>query len=223
RIGARLEPYSGVDLLLHSGRSLDVVTEVETVNTHAALREDFERSAAASVVVDILDKIAVEGQAEERLFGLASATLSAMEVAGHDDGGAVGADQSAGGPPGAPAALHALVSAFMLKAMAMHGYRPELESCACCAHEVTGGRLFSLEAGGVLCPQCGDSDGASLHFSQEGRELLERLLGATMNEIATAQDIDSDALRECFLLLRSFVNYHLHARLKALDFYAGMA
>ncbi|MHB9002668.1 MAG: DNA repair protein RecO [Coriobacteriia bacterium] len=204
RIGARLEPYSEVDLLLHSGRSLDVVTEVETVNTHAALREDFDRSAAAGVVVDILDKIAVEGQAEERLFGLASAALSAMEVAG-------------------TTALHALVSAFMLKSMTMHGYRPELESCACCAHEVTGGRLFSLEAGGVLCPQCGEGDGASLHFSQEGRELLERLLGSTMLEIAAADDIDEDSLRDCFLLLRSFVNYHLHARLKALDFYAGMS
>lgn len=221
RIGARLEPYSEVDLLLHSGRSLDVVTEVETVNTHASLREDFDRSAAAGVVVDILDKIAVEGQAEERLFGLASATLGAMEVAGvgAGDRAADGGEAEARVAP----ALHALVSAFMLKAMAMHGYRPELESCACCAQEVTGGRLFSLEAGGLLCPDCGESDGASLHFSQEGRELLERLLGSTMNDIATATDIDADALRDCFVLLRSFVNYHLHARLKALDFYAGMS
>lgn len=230
RIGARLEPYSEVDLLLHSGRSLDVVTEVETVNTHAALREDFDRSAAASVVADILDKIAVEGQAEERLFGLASATLSAMEVAPLEGASAspgvpapgVAKPPVSAEPPSSPALL-ALVSAFMLKAMSMHGYRPELESCACCAQEVTGGRLFSLEAGGVVCPQCGEGDLAGIHFSQEGRTLLERLLGSTMLEIAAADDIDYDALRDCFVLLRSFVNYHLHARLKALDFYAGMA
>ena len=31
RFGGRLEPYSVVDLLLHTGRSLEVVTEARTV------------------------------------------------------------------------------------------------------------------------------------------------------------------------------------------------
>lgn len=202
RFGGRLEPYSAVDLLLHSGRQLDVVTEVETVDAHAALREDFDRASAAAVVADILDKIAVEGQVEERLFGLAQATFAALEAASIE-------------------ALLTLVTAFMLKSMAMHGYRPELETCACCAEEVTGGRLFSLDAGGVLCPACGETHGGALRFSQEARSMLGWMMGATMRDIGDAADTDPAALRECFDLLRAFVGYHLHARLKALDFYAG--
>ena len=62
RFGARLEPYAVVDLLLHAGRSLDVVTEAVTVSSHAALREDYDRAAAAAVISDMLDKISVEGQ-----------------------------------------------------------------------------------------------------------------------------------------------------------------
>ncbi|MDZ4178863.1 MAG: DNA repair protein RecO [Coriobacteriia bacterium] len=204
RLGGRLEPYSVVDLMLHIGRSLDGVTEAESVRTHAALREDFDRSTAAGVVVDVLDKVSLEGQGEERLFGLTEATLTALE------------DVSAG-------SLELVVVAFLGKIMAMQGYRPELDSCACCAEHATGGRLFSLVDGGVLCPDCGDGTGAAFRFSEEGRVLLARLLGATMPEVVELADtVDPVTVAECFDLLRGFVGYHVPARLRALDFYAGM-
>jgi len=201
RYGGRLEPYCVVDLLVHEGRSLDVVTEAETCESFAALREDFDRSTAAAVVADILDKTSQEGQTEERVFGLALATLGAM------------ADSPV-------EALPALVSGFIAKALAMQGYRPELEACACCAEEATGGRGFSLRAGGVVCPSCGDTDASVVAFGQASREVLQTLLRSTMREIA-AQPLDPVALRECFSLLRAFAAYHLPTRLKALDFYAG--
>ncbi len=132
RFGGRLEPLSEVDLLVHTGRSLEVVSEARTVNAHAALREDLDRSAAAAVVADLLDKVSVQGQAEPRLYGLASASLGALEVAPLER-------------------VPQLVVAFLAKAMAMHGYRPELESCAACACEVGESSAFSPTAGGSLC------------------------------------------------------------------------
>ena len=42
RIGARLEPFSHVDLELHEGRSLDIVRQVESIDTNEALRRDDE-------------------------------------------------------------------------------------------------------------------------------------------------------------------------------------
>lgn len=201
RFGGRLEPFCVVDLLLHAGRSLEVVTEAETVNSFAPLREDFDRSTAASVLVDVLDKTAQEGQTEERVFAMAEATLAVM------------AD--------APVpALPAIVSGFLAKALAMQGYRPELLACACCAQEATGGRVFSLQAGGVLCPECGEADASTVAFTQEARDVLGALLRMTMREIAQ-EPFDAAALRDCFSLLRAFAAYHLPARLKALDFYAG--
>lgn len=203
RFGGRLEPYSVVDLLVHTGRSLDVVTEADSHAAHAGLREDFERAAAASVVADLLDKLSCQGQAEDRLFGLACATLDAMEMAPQD-------------------AMTRLVTGFLVKAMAMHGLRPELDSCAACACESEGGQRFSLEAGGILCPECGERDGTSLPFGEEGRALLLRFLGMTMAQIAEATE-EPDNVAECFALIRGFVNYHVPARLKALDFFAGTA
>lgn len=200
RFGGRLEPFSVVDLLLHTGRSLEVVSEARTVEAHAALREDLDRSAAAAVVADLLDKIAVEGQVEPRLFALSTTTLSTMEAAPID-------------------ALPALVVAFLLKAMAMHGYRPELESCAACAAEA--GEAFSLTHGGSVCAACGDVDPSALALPEEARRWMSALLLSTMAAIAEDPPPQA-AVSDCFVLTRAFVAYHLPARLKALDFWAAM-
>lgn len=202
RFGARLEPYAICDLLLHTGRSLEVVTEAQTVVSHSGLREDLDRSAAAAVVADLLDKISVEGQAEPRLFALAETTLGVFDDAPLE-------------------ALPALVIAFLLKAMAMHGYRPQLDSCVQCASEPNGSCEFSVSAGGVLCPECGSLDAGSLRFSAEGRAWLEALLAARMSEVA-GLEMAPEAVADCFDLLRAFVAYHLPSRLRALDFYAGL-
>jgi DNA repair protein RecO (recombination protein O) len=202
RFGGRLEPYSVADLLLHTGRSLDVVTEAMTVATHAGLREDFDRSAAAAVVADLLDKVSLEGQPEERLFALATTTLDVMETAPLE-------------------ALPPIVIAFLGKSMAMHGYRPQIESCACCSSELGECTTFSVSAGGALCGSCAEADASGIRFGPEGRAWLSRLMQARMAEIPQL-DMPPAAVADCFALMRAFVVYHLPSRLKALDFYAGL-
>ena len=103
----------------------------------------------------------------------------------------------------------------------MHGYRPQLESCACCAQEVGEGREFSVSGGGSLCPQCGALDASTVRFSPEGRAWLKLLMVSRMTDIP-ALEMPGAAVRDCFELVRSFVEYHVPARLRALDFYAGM-
>jgi len=202
RFGARLEPYAVCDLMLNTGRSLEIITDARTVASHAGLREDLDRSAAASVVADLLDKVSLEGQGEERIYAFATTTLDTMETAPIE-------------------ALPSLVIAFLVKAMAMHGYRPQLESCACCAQEVGESRVFSVSGGGTLCPECGALDSSTVRFGPEGRAWLERLLQARMAEIPDFE-MPPAAVHDCFDLVRSFVAFHIPARLRALDFYAGM-
>jgi DNA repair protein RecO (recombination protein O) len=202
KFGARLEPYGTVDLLLHTGRSLEVVAEARTVASRASLREDLDRSAAAAVVADVLDKITAEGQPESRLALLAAATLDVMESAEVER-------------------LPATVVAFLVKAMAMHGYRPELEACVICASDASSAGVFSLGHGGPLCPDCGDVDPAALRVPAEARAWLATLMASTMAQVADL-DVPAPATADCFGLMRSFIAYHVPTRLKALDFYAGV-
>jgi DNA repair protein RecO (recombination protein O) len=202
KYGARLEPYAIVDLLIHTGRNLDVISEARTVESNALLREDLDLSAAASVVADLLDKISVEGQAEPVLYPLAVTTLETFQTA-------------------EKGAVSAVVTAFLIKALAMHGYRPELEECAACGGRLEDSSSLSLEHGGVICGACRAADASSLRCPPQARAWLRKLLHSTLAEIASSQ-MPQAAVYDCFILVRAFVEYHVPARLKALDFYAGM-
>ncbi len=203
RFGGRLEPYALVDLLMHTGKSLEVISEARTVEAHAGLRSDLDRTAAAAVVVDLIDKLAVEGQSDPKIYDAAVTTLAVFEAAPVER-------------------LGALVVAFLVKALAVHGYRPELDYCVACAQEAPqeGRAALSLSQGGVLCPECGHLDAAALSCPAEARAWLQALLSSTMAEVAALQ-MPPAAVCDCFALVRAFVNYHVPTRLKALDFFAG--
>ncbi|MDO9557170.1 MAG: DNA repair protein RecO [Coriobacteriia bacterium] len=205
RFGARVEPFSVVDLLLAHGRSLDIVTEVECVTSHEPIRSDLDRLSAASVLVDFLDKVSVECQAEERLFALSTATLDVMDEA-------------------SPQELRALVVAFLVKGMAMHGYRPQLSSCASCATSMgdKASVRFSLSTGGVVCPGCSRGDPSALRVSADVPAALSALLGAKMTEVSPL-GIPDAVLQDALGLMRAFIGYYVPSRMKALDMYGGGA
>jgi hypothetical protein len=74
----------------------------------------------------------------------------------------------------------------------------------------------------VLCPRCSAEDGSAIPFGAEGRAWLERLLYARMAEVPEL-GMPSAAIADCFALVRSFVAFHVPARLRALDFYASIS
>ena len=205
RFGGRVEPFTVADFMLHSGRTLETITDVEVVVTHAPLREDYDRAQAASVVADFLDKATVECQREDRLFALACATLDAMESAEGDT-------------------LLALVVAFLLKGMAMHGYRPQFDACVSCGVPVGDEAPFAFESGGPACDGCCAADGAlAAGFAplpQGARNALRVLMGARMSEVGSL-GIPVRVLAEAFAVIRAFVAWHVPARMKALGMYAS--
>jgi len=200
RLGARVEPFTVLDVLLHTGRNLEILAEAETLSTHDALRADYDRTMAASVVVDVLDKVSVEGQAEPQLFDMALVTLDVMDVA-------------------AVESLDLLVAAFLLKALAMHGYRPSLDACASCGGEVSARPRFSVESGGVVCDACG---GAAMVVSDDACALLRPLLRGRMSEVAGPQGGPA-VPREVPRGVAACPRLHVPARLRALDSFLAQA
>lgn len=199
KFGARIEPFTVADALLARGRTLDVLTEVETVATHERLRTDYDAVRAAAVVADFLDRVTQESDAEPRLYDLGVATLDAL----------AGADA---------ATRPTLVAAFLVKAMAMQGFRPQLAGCVVCGAPTEAARAFSLEGGGVVCSACAAQDPTALGISPDLVHALAWLLGARLAEVA-ARPLEEPLLREALMVLRAFVAQHVPARMRALDAY----
>jgi DNA repair protein RecO (recombination protein O) len=199
RLGARVEPFSVLDLLLHTGRNLEIIAEAETLQTHDALRADYDRTMAASVVVDVLDKSSVEGQAEPQLFDMALVTLDVMESV-------------------PVSALEPLVLAFLLKSLAMHGYRPSLDRCAACGAEPEAPLAFSVEAGGVLCSHCAAQGASAQPIAAEARDALRAMMRSRMADVPGIV-VDPAVARDVRWIVRAYTGFHIPSRLRALDFY----
>ena len=86
KFGARLEPLTHVDLLLWQGRGdLDIVNQVEVLDSFRAVREDLERLPSGMALLEVTDQIAQERHPDPRLYTMLVGALRALAEV---DGGA---------------------------------------------------------------------------------------------------------------------------------------
>ena len=200
RLAARAELFCETDFLLAAGRSLDIVSEAQTVEPHARLRGDYERVAAASVVAEVARLTCFEDAPDPFLYPICSRTLRACEEA---------ADR---------AHLDLVVAAYVWKVLAHGGWRPELSGCCACGDADVS--YFSAAAGGALCASCAREVAGTQGVSSSQLAWLRSLLSCTFDELLAASIDDETAL---FLLGAAHVwaATHLDARLRAMEFYLG--
>jgi DNA repair protein RecO (recombination protein O) len=134
RFGARLEPGSHIDVQFHTGRTLDIVTQVESLDAFGAtLAGDYSRWTAASAICETTDRMTDEGEPALRLYLLVVGALRAL-VASEHDGGLV-------------------LDAFLIRAMSHAGWEPALDECAKCSAPGPHA-AFNIAAGGAVCDSC---------------------------------------------------------------------
>jgi DNA repair protein RecO (recombination protein O) len=140
RVGARLEPFSHVALVLHEGRGeLHTISHVDTVATHHDVREQPERARIASASGEALLQMFAEGDPSPRVFAALCRLLEVLD--GYD------------AAPG-DVALDPLLLAFQLKLHGLAGFAPRLAACAACGSEGVALVRFSASAGGAVCGSC---------------------------------------------------------------------
>src|ERR1041384_3197369 len=78
RFGARLEPPTHPQPLLYEGRELDIVTQAETVDHFRAIRDDLDRLTRAVAMLEAVDQLGLEGEANEPLYQMLLGALPAL-------------------------------------------------------------------------------------------------------------------------------------------------
>jgi len=190
RFGGRLEPFCRVRLVCHEGRGeLLTVTGVETLESHAALREQAVTLDAAARACDAVARIFETGEPHPGVYNLLSNELALL----------------AGDPRHAS---HANALAFRLKLLVAAGLAPALASCASCG-ETENIAGFSAAAGGVVCSAC---EAGSFAFSQETYEFMVAALASPLAETPGASP---PALREAERAIGETLEHHAHLHLRA--------
>jgi DNA repair protein RecO (recombination protein O) len=201
RFGARLEPLSHVELMLHQGGGeLYTVTGVELIRPHRAAREDGYRLGVGLVGLEAMLRLFTEQEANPRAFEAVTRFLDLL-----DEAPSLGQQR---------ASLDPLALSFQLKLLWLSGYLPHLGSCAeCGAAEAPGG--FSPQAGGAVCRDCARG-GGTLALSPEGLTGIQTLLRRPLGEAHDAA-LSDRARRDALAAVISLYEYHGGFRLRTLS------
>lgn len=132
RFGARLEPFMRVSLLLAEGRSLDNVSQAESIAAYAgAISGDYEAYRAASVICETLnDLVTTEHEPQPAQYQLVVGALHALAARAHH--------------------AQTICKSYVLRALALAGWTPRLHACVVCGR-TDGLMFFSSAAGGTMC------------------------------------------------------------------------
>jgi DNA repair protein RecO (recombination protein O) len=192
KFGARLEPFSHVDLQLYTGRNLDIVSQAESIRSYGhEIVGDYRAYTAGTAVLETADRLTVEEKEPSlRMFLLVVGALRTL----------------AEGQKPAPLVL----DAFLLRAMSVAGWEPALGDCARCG-EAGPHRHFSVPAGGSVCPSCRPTGSATP--SPVTIELLEALLSGDWGRAVASQGINR---REGSGLVAALLQWHLERGLRSL-------
>jgi len=193
RFGSRLEPFSHVDLQLAEGRSLDVVTQAETLAPYASkVGSDYEKYTAGTVMLETAERLVVEDKEPAlQQFLLLVGALRTMSSGDRNPS--------------------QVLDSFLLRSLSVAGYAPTFDACARCGREGPH-RCFNAAAGGMLCARCRLPGSASP--APETVELLAALLAG---EWAVAEASQPRHRREANGLVAAYLAWHMERKLKSLS------
>lgn len=181
-------PFVYGEFSLNKGKDTWRLNQAQIIDSHYILREDLNRLALGSYLLELTEAVTQENQTNNRLFDLLLESLSVIKTL--DVG------------------YNRFRAAFEAKLFVLCGIRPRLDAC------VIGGEpyheedwYFSAEEGGLVCPACAaglellDADKVFVRW-------LRFLMEAPMNTIMGAR-ISRSLVEKSLWINRRYIRAHL--------------
>ena len=207
RFGARLEPFTHVDLMLHAGRSLDIITQAEVIRPYGEpLAGDYPRYTAGVAMLETAERFTpVEKEPALRQLLLLIGGLRALGEAEHDP--------------------RLVLDAFLLRSLAVAGYAPALEECARCGAPGSGQDRpeasaatrevhlsgFAVAAGGMVCASCRPPGAAA-----PAAGTVALMLALLHGDWESADRSERRHQVECSGLAAAYLQWHLEHSIRSL-------
>jgi DNA repair protein RecO (recombination protein O) len=193
RFGGRLEPFMHVDLQLAEGRSLDIITQVETIDAFARdLGGNYAAYTAGTAMLETAERLVHDGEPAVQQLQLLVGALRALTTP----------DDRAPG---------LILDSYQLRALAVAGYAPTFDGCARCGRAGPH-RDFHAPSGGMLCHTCRVPGSAAP--SPFTVSLLAALLSGDWVGAAAADD---RSRREASSIVAAYLSWHLERGLRSLS------
>lgn len=175
--------------------SMGTLNNGEIWNAYYRLKEDIHKTAYASYLMELTDRMMTENEPNGPLFEQLKAALDAMDEEKDPQ---------------------IVAHIYEMKMLTIAGYMPELNECVSCGAEGEGMSL-SVSLGGTVCSRCRSADHQAIAIAEGTLKLLRlflhmdiRRLGKTEVKAATKSQ-----LKHC---IRQLLDAHIDIRLKSRSF-----
>jgi DNA repair protein RecO (recombination protein O) len=197
RKAGHLEPFTHVRLFLAQGRDMPIITQAQTIDPFAVLRGELVKIGYASYVIELLDRFSSEDGANQPLYQLSLDTLKRLENT--ED-------------------LFSVIQYFELHMLDMQGFKPELFTCLRCKKTIQAeDQYFSVELGGVLCPDCGPLILKAHSVTLPALKLLRHFQRSEFQLVARI-NVEPGVREEMGRLMQGYITFLLERRLNSPDF-----
>lgn len=204
RKAGHLEPLTHSDLFLARGKTLDIITQAQTLESFLPLRNDLQRMSHALYAVELIDRFTEEHQEGYAIYQLLLNNLRWL---------ALPKEGLAEGTEGQVALRY-----FELHLLNALGYRPQLHQCLHCAAQLEAvTNYFSPSAGGVLCPRCRGTEPVIRPLSPNALKTL-RFLQTSSMPAAQRLKMGPELAFELEHVMRQYLRYLLEREVRSAAF-----
>jgi DNA repair protein RecO (recombination protein O) len=200
RRGPNLDLLSHVKVSFATGKNLDVVIEVQTLDSFRRVKENLSKIGYGFHVTEIVNEFLAEEQGKKETFDLLLHALRGINAE---------ADLEV---------IKKILRAFEMKFLNAVGYRPRLRQCAKCGGKIAEtGNFISPEVGGVVDNRCASASLLIKPISPEAIKLLRFMLEEKWektSKLMVSPGLNSELERQ----LRFYIEYLLEKELKSAKF-----
>jgi len=228
KLKGHLEIFLYGEFIFARGRNVDTITSSLTVESFMSIRRSIPFLYAAIFVIELADKMILEGHKDERIFFLLKRILCELDKLA----ASALEKESDGGIPGEILSKrNLLILLFQMHMMSLSGFSPELSKCVSCAMPIVPGEnYFSFRLGGLTGKECAKNDRRAVPISDNEIKLMrlfqfeevansEYLLILEKHiEIAKKLKVDPKLIYRLIILMDKFVEFNVDRDIKSVDF-----
>lgn len=196
-IGGNINSLIASKILLAKGKNLDIISQIQSINSFSNLRKDFVKLNYAMYLAELINNFSLEDDTESaQIYNLFYNTLHTLSKSQNKLNSTL------------------CVMKFQLNFMELLGYQPSLSICTKCGNTLKEITALSSNHGGALCLDC---------ITQERKvhtKLLDFLKKIANSDFEYKYFIDEPIKNEltiyyCFNFLKNYVQANCPKKLKS--------
>ncbi len=200
RRGPNLDLLNHIKVSFASGRTLDVITEVQTIDSFKRAKSDLEKVGYSYHVTELVKEFLEEGQGGREIFDLLLTTLKELDKVENSK------------------IIGRVLRSFEIKFLYLVGYKPQLGNCVVCGNMIPPqGNFISPEVGGIVDGKCSANIISKKPISTNAIKILRFLQNESLEKISKL-NVEAGLNTEMEDQLRFYIEYLLDKELKSVRF-----